>query len=206
MRLRLILPVAPHGRALWFLLMTDKYYKSVRLPFHLYTGPRMYFVTICTAEREPLFGEIQDGVMYTNEIGRTVEEEWFRSPDLRKELVLDTFIVMPDHVHGLVGLTNLGEGITELDRAHSRAALQAEPLRGSRDRAPRSLSSFIAQFKATTTRRINETRHTPGSKVWQPRFYEHILRMSEKFDAARNYILTNPERWQADKEKSGVWM
>jgi len=186
--------------------MNSEHHKSVRLPFHLYTGTCWYFVTICTAHRERLFGEIQDGQMIMNDLGRLVEEEWQRSPNLRKELVLDVFVVMPDHLHGLVGLKSVSDELDERGGAHSRAALQAEPLRGSRDRAPQSLSSFIAQFKATTTRRISELRHARGRRVWQPSFYEHILRMAEKTEAARNYILTNPERYQGDKEKSGIWM
>lgn len=160
--------------------MNDKHYKSVRLPFHLYTGTCWYFVTMCTAQRERLFGKVADGRMMLSDFGRIVEEEWRRSSELRKELVLDAFIVMPDHVHGLVGLKSVSDGMDERDRAHSRAALQTEPLRGSRDRDPKSLGSFIAQFKATTTRRINEVRHTPGRRVWQPSYYEHVLRMAEK--------------------------
>ncbi|HEY3295465.1 MAG TPA: transposase [bacterium] len=181
-------------------------HKSVRLPFVAYTEPYLYFVTICTTNREQLFGEIQSGQMVLNDLGRIVDEEWRRSGEVRAELILDQFIVMPDHLHGLVGLRPAGDLLDERDRAHSRAALQAEPLRGSRDRAPRSLCSFIAQFKATTTRRINDLRRTAAARVWQPRFYEHIIRQYESVDKARQYILKNPERWAADQHKTGVLM
>ncbi len=168
-------------------------FKSIRLPDFDYRTARWYFVTICTAGRERLFGTVTGGEMQLDDYGRIVAEEWERSRHLRPGLWLDAFIIMPDHMHALIGLfcNEAEEG-----RAHSCAALQSDqPLRGSRDRAPRSLSSFIAQFKASATRRINEARETPKRLVWQPRFFEHIVREYEKLDLARHYIRENPRRW-----------
>jgi putative transposase len=174
-------------------LPPDKEYKTIRLPYFDYGSARWYFITLCTAGRERLFGIVSDDAMQLNEFGRIVEEEWRRSTDLRPGLLLDEFIIMPDHMHALVGLFSNDPRMLE-DRAHSCAALQAHA-RGSRERETRSLSSFIAQFKASATRRINQQRATPPRPVWQPRFFEHIVREQEKLDLARSYIRENPRRW-----------
>jgi putative transposase len=176
-------------------------HKTIRLQSAEYTEPRLYFLTLGADWRRPLFGEIISGQISLSEIGHVVEQELRRSTEIRSELALDTYIIMPDHLHALVGII----GSEETDkRAHCRAALQAEreandplhPLRSSRERAPRSISSFIAQFKAYSTKRINELRGTPGQRVWQPRFHDHIVRITENAGDIRSYILANPERWQ----------
>ena len=164
-------------------------HKRIRLQSLEYTEERLYFVTLCTDWREPIFGEVVEGQMQLSRYGSIVAEEWRRSPEIRPELVLDAYVIMPDHMHALVGISE------EESRAHCRAALQPEPHRGSRDRAPRSLSSFIAQFKAHSTKRINELRNTPGNKVWQPRFHDHVVRLAENPAEIRAYIRANPERW-----------
>jgi REP element-mobilizing transposase RayT len=136
--------------------------------------------------------------MQLNAQGRIAEEEWRRSADLRPGLWLDEFIIMPDHMHALIGLfcnPPETEGAHScIGEAHSCAALQ-EYTRGSREREARSLSSFIAQFEASVTRRINETRPAPQRPVWQARFFDHIVREYEKLDLARHYIRENPRRW-----------
>jgi REP element-mobilizing transposase RayT len=76
--------------------------KSVRLSGHDYSGPGIYFVTLVTENRECLFGQVVDGEMILNDLGRIVQEEWMRSPQIRSELDMDRWIVMPNHFHGIV--------------------------------------------------------------------------------------------------------
>lgn len=166
--------------------------KSVRLPHYDYATSGAYFLTLCTHDKESLFGTLADGIMHLNEYGRIIEREWLRSAEIRKELEMGAFVIMPNHLHGIVL-------INEDDRAHCRAALPEVYSRGSRDREARSISSFVAGFKSYTTKRINELRKTPGARLWQPNYFEHIIRNQRQFDTACEYIQTNPLRWELDK-------
>ncbi len=165
--------------------------RSIRLKGYDYTQPGAYFITICTHDRACLFGEVVEGQMRLNDLGQVVKEEWFRSAEIRKEIRLfaDEFVVMPNHIHGIVWIVEHGNvGIVG---AHGRAPPQHLPLH----RAPRSLGSFVAGFKSATTRRINEIRQTPRAPVWQRNYYEHIIRNEDALHRIRQYIAANPLRW-----------
>ena len=164
--------------------------RSIRMRDYDYAQPGAYFVTVCTYQRECLLGDvIADGhaLVRLSKYGCIVCEAWFRSEDIRPGIGLDAFVVMPNHVHGIV-IFHVDVG------AHSCA-----PSDG-RYRAPRSLGAFIAGFKSATTARINERRDTPGLPVWQRNYYEHVLRGEESLKRAREYIQLNPLRWHLDGE------
>ncbi len=167
----------------------------IRLRGWDYTQPGAYFVTICTHERVHLFGEIVDGDMRLNAFGEIVWEEWFRSAEIRAEIELfpDEFVVMPNHIHGIVWIVETDDGNGYRDDtvgAHGRAPLH---------RPPRSLGSFIAGFKSAVTKRINALRGTPGARVWQRNYWEHIICNERALNAIRRYIAENPPRWHLDR-------
>jgi REP element-mobilizing transposase RayT len=124
------------------------------------------------------------------DIGRIVQAEWERSTTIRSEIALDVFVVMPNHLHGVVFITELESG------SHCRARLRPEEHR----RKPRSLGSFIAGFKAYSTKRINELRGTPGQRIWQPDYYEHVIRGEKDLLQIREYIINNPTQWALDED------
>lgn len=171
--------------------------KSVRLPHYDYSASGVYFLTICTHYKECLFGTITDGIMHLNKYGQIIEKEWLRSPEIRKEIEMGDFVVMPNHLHGIVAIHE-----TE---AHCRAALPSRVAlpddysRDSRHREKRSISSFVAGFKSYTTKLINELRKTAGERLWQPNYFEHVVRSEKQLSRACNYILTNSLRWELDK-------
>jgi len=176
---------------------TDQHHRrSLRLPGYDYTREGAYFVTICTHHRACLFGEIVDDEMRLNGAGLMVQEEWLRSAEVRTEIELspDEFVVMPNHIHGIVWITEVG--------AHGRA-----PLQKTLHRQPCSLASFIAGFKSITTKRINEHRATPGVSVWQRNYYEHIIRDDHALNQIREYIVNNPMQWAMDRENpdAAIW-
>ena len=176
--------------------MKPRYHRrSIRLKGYDYTQPGAYFVTICTHGRKMLFGRVVDGEMQLNEFGEIVREEWFRSPDIRAEIELfpTEFVVMPNHIHGIVWIVETDTDVG----AHSRAPLRRD--RAPLHRPPRSLGSFIAGFKSVVTKRINALRETPGARVWQRNYYERIIRDERALNAIRRYILTNPSRWSLDR-------
>jgi len=166
---------------------------SIRLPDHDYRSPGAYFVTICTHQGDLLFGDVVDGEVALNEYGQIAHEEWRASEDIRREIELDAFVIMPNHVHGIVWIRDTGDDPaagTHNAGAHSRAPLH---------RPPRSLGSFIAGYKSAATRRINCLRDTPGAPVWQRNYYERIIRNDTAMGRIREYIRHNPARWAEDR-------
>jgi putative transposase len=167
---------------------------SVRLPAHDYAAPGSYFITICTHGRECLFGEIDNGRVVLNAFGEIVRQEWQRSAEIRRELGLDAFVVMPNHLHGIVHIMD----ISSVVGAHGHAPLP-DPFR----RPPRSIGSFVARFKGAAIRRINAKRDAEGTPVWQRNCYEHIVRDEADLERIRQYIADNPHHWTADEYHPG---
>jgi putative transposase len=174
----------------------DKHHrKSIRLQNYDYSGAGAYFVTLCTYEKQHLFGEIVDGEMCLNELGLIVQFEWKWTEVVRPTIDMDVYVVMPNHLHGIV---IFGETALPIQNVADRVvgADSCPPLH----RPKRSLGSFVAQFKATTTKRINELRDLPGTPVWQPNYYEHIIRSEKDCNRIREYIHYNPQNWSTDEE------
>jgi len=168
--------------------------RSIRLPTWDYRWPGAYFVTACTHQRVPLFGRVVDGRMRLSAFGRVVAEEWHRTPTIRPELAMDAFIVMPDHIHGIVAITESSVGAQGAAPLRHRKTADGRP-----KRQPRSLGAFISGFKSAVTKRINRTRGTPGSPVWQRNYWERIIRDMDEMNAIRQYITDNPTRWHHNR-------
>jgi REP element-mobilizing transposase RayT len=146
-----------------------------------------------------------DGEMGLNEAGRVVQHVWDGLPTHYPGVELDAFVVMPNHVHGIVVL---GLGGTIHDGA-LRAGLKPAPTGpdgaslddgGAAVRRRHALPEIVRAFKTFTARRINEIRGTPGVVVWQRNYYEHIVRNEESLTRGRQYIADNPARWATDRE------
>ncbi|MBW7996547.1 MAG: transposase [Candidatus Glassbacteria bacterium] len=167
--------------------------RSIRLKDYDYASPGAYFVTVCTHVRKRVFGEIVDGRMSLNEFGLIVVEEWKKTPAIREEVGIDTFAVMPNHLHGIVIIEELVEGANCRGvRPDARITVTGP--------APKSLGSLINGFKAAVTRQVNFLRHTPGAPLWQRGFYEHVIRDNDSINLIREYIINNPARWSIDRE------
>jgi putative transposase len=181
---------------------------SARAGWWDYSASGKYFITICTDGHEHLFGKIRNGEMNLSEIGMIVNQEWYRSFEIRSELFSDSFVIMPNHIHAILRIEN-NESMDGIVETHGRASLHngRASLRGPASlkqscgvafRPPKSISSFIAGFKSVATKRINEFRKTPRSPVWQPRYYDHLIRDTGEFERINKYILDNPQNWKHD--------
>jgi putative transposase len=170
--------------------------RSIRLKGYDYTQAGAYFVTICTKDRACLFGDVADGVMRLNQMGHIVRQCWLAIPNHVPHVLLDEFVVMPNHVHGIIVIMP----------THDVGATYASPLQNDdtptrpRGPQPRSVASIVGSFKSAAAKRINEQRGTPGAPIWQRNYYEHIIRDDESLNLIRNYIADNPLRWQIDAE------
>ena len=172
--------------------------RSIRLPGSDYSWPGVYYVTICTYGRDCLFGAVAGGRVRLSEYGRAARDEWLRSAAVRPGITLDAFVIMPNHLHGIIILTPESQSPDPAGAHGGVGAHSCAPLQPPLQRRPRSLSSFIACYKATVTRRINQMRDTAGARVWQRNYYERIVRDEEELARARGYITENPRRWADD--------
>ncbi len=172
--------------------------KSIRLRNYDYASTGAYFVTLCTYQREHLFGEIVDGDMQLNELGSIVHFEWKWTEIVRPTIDMDVYVVMPNHLHGIVvfGGEDRNFSLNSNEVAIGVGADSSPPLH----RPKRSLGSFVWQFKATTTKRINALRNTPGTPIWQRNYHEHIIRNDKDCNRIREYIQYNPQNWSTDEE------
>lgn len=164
-----------------------------------YTNACMYFITICAKDRKPLFwleeraglepaptGPSDGWERMLNPMGRMVLDTWNQLPCHIPNIELVQFVVMPNHVHGIVGILSPG------------------PVgAGSKPAPPAGLPEIIRQFKTFSARRINNFRNTPGASVWQRSYYDHIIRNEQALRQIWTYISTNPSRWREDEYYRG---
>jgi len=173
--------------------------RSIRLPDYDYSQPGAYFVTACTHNRVCLFGQVIGGGMQLNSYGRIVTEEWHRTERIHNHVALDASVVMPNHVHGSIGITVDLDDDGSNDRRDTARRVPTRTNRRFGQPRPGSLPTIVRGFKGAATCRINRRRGTPGEPVWQRNYYEHIVRDRRELERIRRYIHRNPARWHRDR-------
>jgi REP element-mobilizing transposase RayT len=169
--------------------------RSIRLKGYDYASAGAYFVTVCTQGRAVLFGEVAAGEMVLSEYGEIVARRWEDIPR-HFQATLDAWVVMPNHVHGIIVITGMGSpsGRGEASAVHGRPQGVASG----------SLAAIVQNVKAVSTRRINALRGSPGGRVWQRNYYEHIIRNERELWAIQAYIESNPMQWGLDRENPDI--
>lgn len=169
--------------------------QSIRLKGYDYAREGAYFLTFCAHQNQHLFGEIQNGEMILSENGKILEEEWLKSAQIREEVSLGAFVVMPNHFHGIVHLHDSGDSparaIDTGDRPVARAGPAGPP--------PKSIGALIAGFKSAVTLRLNSRDSSPGRKIWHRNYWDNIIWTQADYDRIEDYILNNPANWEKDK-------
>lgn len=169
--------------------------RSIRLLEYDYSRAGAYFITICTRERECLFGNVVDGQMQLNEAGQIIQSVWDDLPQFYEGIELDAFVIMPNHVHGAI-IIRTGVGAIHELPLRSKASASAHIA----DRRRMLLSKIVGRLKMISAKQINALRQTPGSAFWQRNYYEHIVRDEESLNRIRQYIVDNPAQWDFDRE------
>jgi REP element-mobilizing transposase RayT len=169
-----------------------------------------YFITMLTHKRKCLFGSIENGCMTLSDFGLIVQEEWCKSFEIRKQLINDAFIVMPNHIHAIVIAEN-----AEVKESLQPASLQ-DTLSGKcagLKRQPRSISSFIAGYKSSVITKIDDwidkenamgasyKKYNRKNPLWHRNFHDHIVRIDEADYRIKEYILSNPQNWNSDEHR-----
>jgi len=173
--------------------------RSIRLSGYDYCRPGYYFVTICIIDRRQLlFGDIPEILVGAgskpapctpqfppNQYGQIVQNTWLDLPNHIPSIELDEFIIMPNHIHGIIRI---------IEHGTNRAGLEPAPT------VLVKLPEMVRQLKTFSARCINRLRNTIGQPVWQRNYYEHIIRDEKSLFFIRKYIQNNPINWADDSE------
>ena len=206
--------------------------RSIRLRDYDYTSPGAYFITICTQGRKPVFGEIVNNEMQLNELGESLQLIWNALPERFSNLELDYFVIMPDHIHGIIiiketdfvfaedsyksELPERFRNSTSSKRATNRVSAAFSPSHpeGAINRAPTEQPSLrsadenriltLGEVIRTFKAAITHKIRSQGRLdfKWQRNYYEHIIRKDDDLDSVRQYIIDNPAQWAEDSLKS----
>ena len=166
--------------------------ESTRLKGYDYSQNGAYFVTICTKNREYLFGEIVNGKLTETKQSQICTKCWFDLPNHYANCLLDAFIIMPNHIHGIIVINNSATAAVE-------TGFKPVSTNTNTNINTHGLSEIIRGFKTFTARKINEYQKTPGLPFWQSRFYDRIIRDERELNNTRQYIIDNPGNWEKDE-------
>jgi REP element-mobilizing transposase RayT len=175
--------------------------RTIRLKGYDYSQAGLYFITICCQDRICRFGKIENGEMILNEYGQIAQQCWLEIPEHFPHSVLHEYIIMPNHVHGIIELTNdddITVGVKNFSphdisdfSPHDISDIRAKnfsPQHGT----SRTIGSIIRGFKIGVTKQF-------GATIWQRNYYEHIIRNEQSYQNISDYIIQNPENWTEDK-------
>lgn len=177
-------------------LFKEKYrIESARRPGWDYSAAGYYFVTLCTKNRIRHFGRVINGDLELTPIGEVVVEEWIRTGELRPNVELDEWILMPNHMHAILVITH---PVPPKENADKKIPPPSRLIGNS-------LGSIIGQFKGACTKRImNGIEPEFG---WQTRFWDRVIRDQAELSRAQIYIRNNPLKWEADHNNPpGLYM
>ena len=163
---------------------------SRRLQTRDYASPGLYFVTICANFKRSVFGRVIGKSVQLTPLGQIAREIWVAIPSHFEGVRLDAFVIMPNHVHGIIEIAGSG-------RAQHAAPLQGKRLAAAPRRA--SLSAIMRSFKAEVTRRGRLELNWEG-EIWQRNYFDRVIRDTREFTNASRYIAENPLQWEWDQE------
>ena len=166
----------------------DRGRKNIRLKDFDYSTAGYYFVTVVSHKRKNIFGEIIDRELNLNRLGLIVEKTWQEIPMHFPYIVVDSYVVMPNHFHGIVIINKVGAQHAEPLR-HAELQIKTQPL-----------GVIVRSFKSAVTKRVHDLGLFVGEKIWQRNYYEHIIRDEHDHQQIADYILSNPFNWEYDHE------
>ena len=190
-------------------MATEKYLNkyriaSARLQNWDYRSRGAYFITICTANREHYFGEIENGKMKLSHLGVIADIFWHEIPARKPFIKLGEYVIMPNHIHGILIVDDVVETLHATSLQHHQQQFQTNnnipPLKNEtmskKSPKPNSISTIIRSYKSAVTKHANRLGIANG---WQTRFHDHIIRDDASCDRISNYIKNNPANWKDDR-------
>lgn len=192
----------------------DTYQNKYRIPsaranWWNYAWEGAYFITICTKDKNHYFGEINDGKMILSPLGILADVFWYEMKNHAKNIVLGAFVVMPNHIHGILILDHqnklLIDNESSMDNNVSNSVVQTRhalslPLSESQKRfrnpGKNTVSSIIGGYKSAVSKHANRLGF---DFAWQSRFHDHIIRNDDEYQRINDYIENNPQKWNDDE-------
>lgn len=193
--------------------------RSIRLQGYDYSQAGLYFVTICCKDKICRFGQVKNGTMVLNEYGQIANDEWVKTAQIRPNVQLHEFVVMPNHIHGIIQLLDIGRGelhspnTNELHSPNNNELHSPDnnelhlydennwgvcktPLRGP----SQTIGAIVRGYKSSVTKQINLLcAFDAPIKLWQRNYYDHIIRNEQSYQRISEYIINNPTKWEDDK-------
>ena len=170
--------------------------RSIRLRDYDYSRTGAYFVTICAWKKECSFGEVSKGTVNCSEAEKIVTDSWYKLLERFPSIELDEFVIMPNHIHGIVFMNALvGAGLALPGMKPKQ--------KGAASSAP-TLGDIMRTFKSTSAVTVNRRLDRPGLPLWQRNYYERIIRDERELHAIREYIRYNPLKWEEDDENPNM--
>lgn len=180
--------------------------RSLRVHEFDYSQPGAYFLTIVTHERKQLFGQIVNGDVVLNEVGKMVEVVWIAIPKHFKNIELGEFVIMPDHIHGIISITVEATHAMPAQDGFVVESTHVLPLpRISKGPIPGSIGAIIGSFKSAASKRFREIPNNQEKHLWQRNYYERFIRNERDYQAIYDYIIANPMNWQKDEKFPLSW-
>jgi len=165
--------------------------QAIRLKNYDYSQSGAYFITICTKQKQCIFGDIKNGQMRFNALGAIADKYWQEIPQHFPNIALDVYTIMPNHLHEILWIIESSEN--------------GNKNRKFGDIVVGSISSVVRSYKAIVSKKINQICHKKGlSVVWQSRYHEKIIRDEKVLVNIRSYIMNNPLNWDMDEENPQI--
>ena len=170
--------------------------RSIRIKNYDYSKNGYYFITICSKDRECIFGNLNVGALLAcaqnmielSNAGKILDKHWNNIPNQFENVILDEYIIMPNHIHGII--------IIDKDRAHDKDRAQAS----SAPTIGKIMRSFKSKSAMEYLKHIQNNDFNLSRKIWQRNYYEHIIRDDNELEKIREYIVNNPYKWDEDKD------
>lgn len=176
--------------------------RSIRLNDYDYSQAGLYFVTIVTQGRVPLFGEVVDGEVRLNRYGEIIQKWWDALPGHFSNVETGAFVIMPNHVHGIIIIGDDRRGTVPVPQEIKDGIPVPQETQGggTPPLQKRTLGQIVAYFKYQSTKEINALKGGPVTKCWQRNYYEHIIRNQQDLELTWLYIESNPAQWDKDTD------
>lgn len=169
--------------------------RSIRLCGYDYSQAGLYFITLCCQDRSHFFGVVKDGNMILNSFGKIIGEEWLNTPNIRDNVKLHEFVVLPNHFHGIVEiLFKKGEN-KDLGKFKSPSHTIGTIIRGFKIATIKKIKDSISASESAQSQKIIKLNF----RIWQRNYYENIIRSEKDYQRITNYIINNPAKWDEDK-------
>lgn len=183
--------------------------RSIRLKGYDYGQAGLYFITICCQDRICHFGRVENGIMHLSQYGQIAHDEWLKTPEIRPNVELGAFVIMPNHMHGIVCITYKMEGLPEttedisvqedkngdIVEAPSEKGLSRPPLRGP----SQTIGAIVRGYKGSVTKQARVLGLV--GKLWQRDYHDRIIWTKRAYNNISRYIINNPAKWGIPKKK-----